>query len=255
MLKQRDIHLRWPQVPALLTPVLAVVLVAGVGLSAVGLLAATQGQNNQPRSSTLIASKYASEPSTGNRSPSKALAQDAVLFLAPGAVVGTCPAPANGGTTQVGCTFVLDLFVNAGTNAAPEGLTAQQSYLTFTYQTIQNARVSSIGAGCVPTNTVTADLTVFDATLQNEVCNGPATCIFRGVPTGPGTLAYASGALTNCPEGCPDNSFPNPVFRLAQIGICAAAPGQASLNWQFNNNPPNDRCANGAPQTRTLILG
>src|SRR4051812_36758534 len=63
------------------------------------------------------------------------------VFLQPDTVtLGNCPAPANGGTTQVGCRFVLDLMVNAGTNIAPDGLTAQQSYMTFTYQTIQNAR-------------------------------------------------------------------------------------------------------------------
>src|SRR5438874_1848648 len=39
---------------------------------------------------------------------------DAFITLVPDTVtLGTCPAPANGGTTQVGCRFVLDLFVNA----------------------------------------------------------------------------------------------------------------------------------------------
>src|SRR5206468_4275300 len=61
----------------------------------------------------------------------------AYLLLAPGSN-GTCPAPPDGGATQVGCTFVLNLLLNAGAYHAPNGATAQQSYLTFTYQLIQN---------------------------------------------------------------------------------------------------------------------
>jgi hypothetical protein len=140
---------------------------------------------------------------------------------------------------------VLDLMVNAGTNAAPNGLTAQQSYLTFTFQTMQNGRVSTIGAGCTLTNTATNDLTVFDANLQNEICNGPGNCVFRGITVGPGSIGYASGALSNCPEGCPDASFPDPVFRVGQIGICATNAGLAVMHWQFS--PP-------APPTRDTEL-
>src|SRR5207253_527520 len=90
--------------------------------------------------------------------------EDAYAFIAPDTgTPGSCPAPANGGTTDVGCRFVLDLMINAGTNAAPNGLTAQQSYMTFTYQTIQNARVTGIATSCVLTGTVTGDISVFDA--------------------------------------------------------------------------------------------
>src|SRR5262249_15075275 len=146
--------------------------------------------------------------------------------------LGLCPAPSNGGTTQVGCTFVLDLFVNTGSR---NDATAQQSYLTFTYQLIQNARVSSIGAGCVLTNTVTGDQTVFDAVLQNEICNGPAPCIFRGLSTPPGSFAFASGALSNCTTGC------GGFFRVAQVGLCAVAPGTALMHWEFSPPAPPTR--------------
>src|SRR5205085_10146775 len=102
------------------------------------------------------------------------------------------------------------------------GLTAQQSYMTFTYQTIQNARVSGIATGCVPTNTVTADISIFDAPLQNEVCDGPNPCNFRGTIVDPGSFGFASGALQNCPNGCPDPNggppFDQHPFRIAQVG-------------------------------------
>src|SRR5262249_31006066 len=118
---------------------------------------------------------------------------DGFILFQPGQA-GTCPAPANGGTTQVGCTFVLDLLVNTGSR---QDATAQQSYLTYTYQLIQNVRVSTIITSCTITNTVTQDLSTFDAVLQNEICNGPGTCVFRGITVDPGSFAYASGALSN----------------------------------------------------------
>src|SRR5207253_1287266 len=66
-------------------------------------------------------------------------------------------APVNGGTVNVGDRFILDLKIDAGAYAAPDGLTAQQAYMTYTSQLLQNARVSSIGTSCVPTSTVTGD--------------------------------------------------------------------------------------------------
>src|SRR5438128_257734 len=106
--------------------------------------------------------------------------------------------PCNGCTVHVGDRFTLDLMVHAG---RPVNLTAQQAYLTFTNSLLQNVVVLS--AGCVLTSGVQADNSTFDTTLQNEVCNGPNPCVFRGMPTDPGDLAYASGALENC-------SFPKP---------------------------------------------
>src|SRR5207253_10057644 len=41
---------------------------------------------------------------------------DASLVLVPDTVtLGLCPAPPNGGTTNVGCTFVIDLYLHGGT--------------------------------------------------------------------------------------------------------------------------------------------
>jgi hypothetical protein len=148
---------------------------------------------------------------------------DAYLFLRPSATSGSCPAPENGGTTSVGCRFVFDLMLNAGSN---DDLVAHQSVLTFTNSILQNARVPSIGTSCVLTNTVTWDLQTFDTVLRNEVCNGPGRCVFRGMIFDPGFMA---------PSSC---TFFDPfgfggVFRVAQVGLCASAPGQAVLRWQF----------------------
>src|SRR5207248_4280247 len=52
---------------------------------------------------------------------SNPLPSDAYMELVPGAP-GNCPAPPNGGTTQVGCRFVLDMMLHAGSNVAPNGL-------------------------------------------------------------------------------------------------------------------------------------
>ncbi len=150
-------------------------------------------------------------------------------------------APPNGGTATVGDRFVLELWLNAGSN----NVTAQQSYLTYTYDLIKNARVSQIATACVLTSTVTADPSTFDATLQNEICNGPGQCNFRGLIVDPGSFAYSSGALSNCPDGC------GGTFRVAQVGLCAVAPGQALLHWQFTPPAPATRdteiiTANGA---------
>ncbi len=168
------------------------------------------------------------------------------MFLQPGSTAGTCPAPANGGSTNVGCTFVLDLMLNAGSN--PD-VTAHQSYLTYTSSIIQNARVSNIGTSCVLTNTVTADLGNhsggFDAVLQNEVCNGPNPCTFRGVTADAGSIAYSSCALSNVPQGG--------VFRVARIGLCASSPGAATIHWQFSPPAPITRDTQIVSESGELI--
>ena len=125
-------------------------------------------------------------------------------------------APVNGGTIIVGDRFTLDLDIHS----AGETVTGQQAYLTFPATLLQN--VDATVSGCVVTNTITADLTTFDAWLQNEVCNGPLACQFGG----PGTISYASSVLLNSPHNGPD-------FRVAQIAFCATAPGTATLRWQF----------------------
>ncbi len=176
-----------------------------------------------------MASRLSGVPSNGGHTPYTA---DALLRLIPSQVPGSCAAPPNGGTVNVGCRFVLDLWVDTGSN--PDA-TAQQSYLTYTYNLIQNARVSTISSTCTLTSTVTPVLDTFDATLQNEVCNGPNPCVFRGSTIDAGSLAFASGALSNCPEGC------GGVFQVAQIALCAIAPGQAVLHWQFTPPAPLTR--------------
>ncbi len=187
----------------------------------------TPSRTNTPPQGFTFTPTRTNTPSGGSPTPTPG--GDAFLVLVPNTTtLGLCPAPSNGGSTNVGCTFALDLMLNTGSR---NDATAQQSYLTFTYQLIQNARVSSIGTSCVPTNTITPDLTIFDAALQNEVCNGPGQCVFRGVAVGPGSFAYASGALVNCPEGC------GGYFRVGTVGICATAAGRALMHWQFT--PPD----------------
>jgi hypothetical protein len=191
----------------------------GVGL--VTMLAAT---------GSAFASKPASHSSTGVAgATSRVDAVDASLFFTPSTTAGPCAAPANGGTTTVGCRFVYDLMLNAGSN--PD-ITAQQSALTFTSSILQNARVSSIGTTCALTNTVTPDFQTFDCLLRNEICNGPGNCDFRGTIYSPGFIGYAIGALANDPAGG--------TFRVARVGLCATAPGQAVLRWQWTPNGPGD---------------
>ena len=116
----------------------------------------------------------------------------------------------------LGCRFDLDLMVNAGSHPNANG---QESYLTFTYSILQNARADQIANSCTLTNTITPDFTTFDSLVQNEVCNGPGACTFRGITVGPGSLAAATIAFNNPPAGG--------IFRVAAIGLCTIAPGQA----------------------------
>jgi hypothetical protein len=153
---------------------------------------------------------------TGTHTP---VQEDAFMYFVPQG-----SAPPNGGTVMVGDRFVLDLMLNSGTH---DNVTAQQSYLTYTANLVQSARVDQIATACVLTNTVTPDLSSFDTRLQNEVCNGPGQCSFRGVMADPGSFAYSSAGSTNCVSGC------GRTFRVAQVGLCAVAAGQALLHWQF----------------------
>jgi hypothetical protein len=171
--------------------------------------------------------------SGAGNAPNAPLVNDAFMQLVPG-TGGSVPAPPNGGSVPVGGRFVLDLMVNAGSHTDVEG---QQSYLTFTSSILQNARVDLLPSACMLVQTAQADMTTFDSVLQNEVCNGPGNCVFHGTTVGPGSLAYASGAVTNpnCLSGC------GGTFRVARIGLCAVAPGQAVLHWQFSPPAPTDR--------------
>ena len=69
--------------------------------------------------------------------------------------------------------------------------------------------------------------------LQNEVCNGPGACIFRGILNKPGDFAYASGAINNPAAGG--------IFRVAQVGICVVGNGIGTLHWQFSPPAPITR--------------
>jgi hypothetical protein len=138
----------------------------------------------------------------------------------------TPPGPIN---VETGTKFVLDLMVNSGTNSVE----VAQAYMTFTNNILQ---VVDIGQpGCVPTNTVAADDTIFDATLQNEVCNSNLPCDFGGRSVPPGSIAFSSGAVNNCPTGC------NGDFRVARVAFCATAGGDALLHWQFSPPGPHNR--------------
>src|SRR6266700_1921129 len=74
--------------------------------------------------SSAIAGKLTDTADNGKSAPGAPNTQDAFLFLRPNTdTPGSCAAPANGGTTQVGCRFVLDLVINTGNN--PDDTTAQ----------------------------------------------------------------------------------------------------------------------------------
>src|SRR5207248_3716925 len=133
---------------------------------------------------------------------------------------------------QLGCRFVLDMMVNMG--SVPDGVVVQ-SYMTFTSSILRNARADSIATSCASASQVTGDFTTFDFLMQNAVCNGPAPCTFGGMTVDAGSLGYAPGALTTCPSGC------SGTFRVAQIGWCAVAPGQAVPHWQFSPSAPPNR--------------
>src|SRR5436190_1638036 len=74
-----------------------------------------------------------------------------------------------------------------------------------------------------------------ESNLQNETCNGPQPCAFRGVSVNAGTIAFASGALSHCPQGCDGD------FRVASITLCAVAGGHAEIAFQFAPPAPSTR--------------
>ncbi len=156
-------------------------------------------------------------------------------------LVPTEGAPAPNGSTTVGTKFILDLYVNVGSNASPNGATAVQSYMTYNSSVI--AVIPANGScSSIPNNTTIApDPTVFDSVLQNEVCNGPVGCTLRGVSLQPGNLAFASGALADCPTGCPDATHTDPNFKVASITFCAVGGGTSTIHWQFAPQVPATR--------------
>src|SRR5262249_23310238 len=134
----------------------------------------------------------------------------------------------NGGTANVGDRITLDMMVHSGAYT----VNAQQAFLVFSSPLLQNVRADQ--PGCVLTNTVTKDVTIFDAPLQNEICNGPDQCNFRGLLVDPGSMAYSSAIGIN-------PSYNGPDFRVAQAAFCVIAPGVATIHWQFWPPDPHNR--------------
>jgi hypothetical protein len=131
-------------------------------------------------------------------------------------------------TVIPGEKFSLDLMIDSGAGS----VTVAQSYLTFTTSILQN--VEEGAAGCVPTQTVAADLSTFDVELQNEVCNSDTPCDFGRIVAPPASIAFASGiSYTGSPV--------SGDFRVASVAFCALAPGQAVIHWQFYPEAPATR--------------
>jgi hypothetical protein len=183
-------------------------------------------------------SPQGSPPATGKGAAGNA--GDAYLELKPQA-----DAPANegkgsnGGTVRVGEQFVLELWAYPG---AADSLVGQQSYIQFDASLLQNIEgVDVLNPADPASATIRGDYALFDASLQNEVCNGLKPCPFRvnsggtaGIVAPPGSIGFASAALRNAPApaGRP--------FLVAQIALRALAPGQARLHWQVGGaDPPN----------------
>lgn len=142
-------------------------------------------------------------------------------------------------TVTVGSKFTLDLMINGGTNT----ITAAQNYLTFTNSILQV--VDPVQTGCVLSSTVVPDTAIFDAELQNQVCNSSSSCSFGSVTAPPASIAFASGALVNPPA--------QGDFRVAQVAFCANAVGDAVIHWQFSPPAPSGRDSNIADVNNNLV--
>src|SRR5207253_7082780 len=105
---------------------------------------------------------------------------------------------------------------------AYDDVPAQQTYLTFTSCIFGHARVSDINSACTLTNTVAPDSQYFDVIMQNEVCNGPGNCMFRGITVGPGSIGYASGDIG---DTCP-RTVGRRAGRETRFALAAAAARQ-----------------------------
>src|SRR5947207_15359586 len=109
--------------------------------------------------------------------------------------------------------------VNAGSRT---DLEAQQTNLTFTYQSVGVTRLSTTTVSCIITGFVHGDFTYFDAAMGNQACNNqPGGCTIRGQHADNGSLDFHSGALGNDPTGG--------IFRVASIPMCALAPAPGTL--------------------------
>jgi hypothetical protein len=118
-------------------------------------------------------------------------------------------------------------------NSGSYGVVAGQSFLSYTSNLLKVVQPGE--TNCVVTNTIEPDTAVFDDVTQNEVCNGPANCSYRGNNVPAGSIAFASGALNNCPSGCHGD------FRVASITLCGMGQGTAHILWQFSPPSPPER--------------
>jgi hypothetical protein len=139
-------------------------------------------------------------------------------------------------------TFVLELWVDGPYT----DLTGQQAYMTFTHSIINNIQLAEPLSACQIATSVNPDASSFETTLQNEVCNYGPECSGQITPL-QGLLAFASGAFNNPPQSGP--------IRVAEIGLCAIANGQARLTWQFADGPIPLGCpGHTAPSNRNTRI-
>ena len=208
--------------PLILFSLPALVLLLGVGLLTSGVYARPNALDN---SVATIVQTTTGHPSALSHLLAPESSRDGFAHLVP-----ATGAPPNGGQVSRGTTFTVDLYINTGAN---QDATAAQSYITFDSGVLAvvgpNGTCSNIPSG----TTIVSDPTRFEVVLQNEWCNAPTPCNFRGVFVAPGTGAYAAGALNNPATGG--------NFRVASITFCATNGGNSNIAFEFA--PP-------APMTR-----
>lgn len=153
-------------------------------------------------------------------------------------------APANGGKVQVGDSFVLELWLNGNSQS---DLIGQQSYLTVTHELLQNVEIAAAGPRCMPASSISPNVTVFDIVMQNEACNGPDPCVDRGIKTMPGSIGFASAISPG------SSNTGSGAFKVGEIGLCALAPGEARLHWQFAPPDPASRNTGILDQTGRMV--
>src|SRR5438477_7809634 len=214
-------------------PLLPLLLVAiAFGITSGSALAGRL--TDMPAPNVPAAGNAGQTPDKSNTAPSSPL--DHAFMTIEGSLTdfGSLPVnPNSGDAVTTGDRFVLDLFVHAQDHSG----SAMQAYVTYTNPLADVADVNNLPNSCILVQTAKADPSTMDSTLQNEWCNGPADCTFRGVQTPAGWGAYAAGALNSCPapNGCPGD------YRVAQIGWCAFQPGTFTIHWQFSPPDPVTR--------------
>jgi hypothetical protein len=134
--------------------------------------------------------------------------------------------------------FSVDLLIHGGAGA----VVAAQNYLTFPSDMVRV--VDPTTRSCDEVAAISEDTTVFDRVLQNEVCNGPVPCLFRGNLAPPGSIAFASAAYANPPA--------RGDFHVARIAFCGERTGTITLRWEFSPQAPPHRNSAVLGQGNTL---